>query len=56
MTDPGLINLALASRQAASAERAVSAVRQHVEMLGLTGRSLPFSCVGQNLLQWLFNT
>lgn len=56
MTDPRLTNLALSSRQAASAERAVRAMRQHVEMLGLTGRSLPFSCVGQNLLQQLLNT
>lgn len=45
MTNPGRTNLARASRQAASAERAVRAIRQRVEMLGLTGRSLPFSCV-----------
>lgn len=55
MTDPGPINLALVPRQAASTERAVRAIRQHVEMMGLTGRSLPFSCVRQNLLQRLFN-
>lgn len=46
-----LINLTPASRQAASVERAVRAGKH-----GLTGRSLSFSCMGQNLLQWLFNT